>query len=95
MIETRELADPEFFSRLEGVELRARSVVDREHGYAHAAERADRRQTVDERGVANHSRWVSARAGVGRDAIAVERRPAAHRADSRRLPVATLGPWLH
>ena len=62
---------------------RARAMVDREHGYAHAAERADRRQAVDEGGVADHGRWVSAGAGVGRDAIAVQRRRATHRADSR------------
>jgi uncharacterized protein (DUF58 family) len=37
MIETRELADPEFFSRLEGVELRARSVVE---GFLHGLHRS-------------------------------------------------------
>jgi uncharacterized protein (DUF58 family) len=37
MIETRELADPDFFSRLEGVELRARSVVE---GFLHGLHRS-------------------------------------------------------
>jgi uncharacterized protein (DUF58 family) len=37
MIDTRELADPEFFSRLESVELRARSVVE---GFLHGLHRS-------------------------------------------------------
>jgi uncharacterized protein (DUF58 family) len=37
MIDSRELADPEFFSRLEGVELRARSVVE---GFLHGLHRS-------------------------------------------------------
>src|SRR6516162_8323513 len=37
MIDTRELADPEFFARLESVELRARSVVE---GFLHGLHRS-------------------------------------------------------
>jgi uncharacterized protein (DUF58 family) len=37
MIDSRELADPEFFSRLEGVDLRARSVVE---GFLHGLHRS-------------------------------------------------------
>ena len=37
MTETRELADPEFFSRLDGIELRARSVVE---GFLHGLHRS-------------------------------------------------------
>lgn len=37
MIDTRELADPEFFSRLESIELRARSVVE---GFLHGLHRS-------------------------------------------------------
>src|SRR5205814_6775448 len=37
MTDSRELADPEFFSRLEGVELRARSVVE---GFLHGLHRS-------------------------------------------------------
>src|SRR5947209_19076180 len=37
MIDTRELADPEFFSRLESVELRARPVVE---GFLHGLHRS-------------------------------------------------------
>src|SRR5262249_53130877 len=37
MLDTRELADPEFFSRLESVELRARSVVE---GFLHGLHRS-------------------------------------------------------
>src|SRR5947199_5301954 len=37
MMDTRELADPEFFSRLDSVELRARSVVE---GFLHGLHRS-------------------------------------------------------
>ena len=69
-------------------ESRARSaMVDREHGDAHATERADRRQAVDKGRVADDGRWLGAGAGVGRNAIAVQRRPATHHhPDSRQPP---------
>ena len=68
----------------------ARPVIDGKDGSPHAPERPDRGQSVDERGVADDGRRVSSRAGVRRNAVAVQRRPAPHRADSRNASAGTL-----
>ena len=61
----------------------ARSVVDRDHWRAHASERADRGETIDERRIGDDCEPSAARGGVRRNAISTQRTPASHRTHSR------------